>query len=86
MHEVAAAYIASASGGSGTLHYQRVLYPFSVGGAGIGGIGVSTIRGKGDVYNLTNVAQFPEHMTKAAKGSHSTTEVVPIGWTVWRLG
>jgi len=26
---------------------------------GVGGIGASTIQGKGDVYNLTNVAQFP---------------------------
>lgn len=58
MHEVQAAYIASGSGGSGTLYYQGVVYPFTVGGMGVGGIGASTIRGKGDVYNLTNVAQF----------------------------
>jgi hypothetical protein len=30
-----------------------------VGGAGIGGFGASTIDATGDVYNLTNVAQFP---------------------------
>jgi hypothetical protein len=58
MHEVQAAYIASASGGRGTLYYQGDVYTFTVAGAGIGGIGASTIRGKGDVYNLANVAQF----------------------------
>jgi len=59
MHEVQAAYIASGSGGSGVLHYQGGDYPFTVGGVGVGGIGASTIEGRGDVYNLTNVAQFP---------------------------
>jgi hypothetical protein len=58
MHEVQAAYIASGSGGSGTLYYQGGVYPFTVGGVGVGGIGASTIQGRGDVYNLTNVAQF----------------------------
>ncbi len=59
MHELQAAYIASGSGGSGVLHYQGVDYPFTVGGVGVGGVGASTIEGSGDVYNLTNVAQFP---------------------------
>jgi hypothetical protein len=58
MHELQAAYIASGSGGSGTLYYQGGVYPFTVGGVGVGGIGASTIEGSGDVYNLTNVAQF----------------------------
>ena len=59
MREVQAAYIASAGGGSGTLFFRGQSYPFSVGGGGIGGIGASTIDAQGDVYNLTNVAQFP---------------------------
>jgi hypothetical protein len=59
MHEVQAAYIASGSGGSGVVHYQGVSYPFTVGGVGVGGIGASTIEGRGDVYNLTNLSQFP---------------------------
>jgi hypothetical protein len=58
MHELQAAYIASGSGGSGVLHYQGVDYPFTVGGVGVGGLGASTIEGRGDVYNLTNVGQF----------------------------
>jgi hypothetical protein len=59
MHELQAAYIASGSGGSGVLHYQGVNYPFTVGGVGVGGLGASTIEGRGDVYNLTNLSQFP---------------------------
>ncbi|MGD0104940.1 MAG: hypothetical protein ABSC06_13000 [Rhodopila sp.] len=59
MHQVQAAYIASGSGGGGDLYYQGRDYPFTVGGVGIGGIGASTIEARGDVYNLTNVAQFP---------------------------
>jgi hypothetical protein len=59
MHEVQAAYMASGSAGSGTLYYQGGVYPFTVGGLGVGGIGASTIQGKGDVYNLTNIGQFP---------------------------
>jgi hypothetical protein len=58
MTQVQAAYIASASGGSGTLYFQGQSYPFSVRGAGIGGIGASTIDAQGEVYGLTNVANF----------------------------
>jgi hypothetical protein len=65
MHEVQAAYIVS---GSGVLHYQGSDYPLTVGGAGIGGIGAWTIEGRGDVYNLTNVAQSPAHMLRVATG------------------
>ena len=59
MNEVQVAYIGSAGGGSGTLFFQGQSYPFSVGGLGVGGIGVSTIDAKGEVYSLTSVAQFP---------------------------
>jgi hypothetical protein len=54
-----AAYIGSGSGGSGTLFFRGRSYPFSIGGAGIGGIGASTIEGYGEVYNLRDVAMFP---------------------------
>jgi hypothetical protein len=59
MHQVQAAYIASAGGGSGTLFFNGEAYPFSVGGVGIGGIGASTITAAGDVYGLTQLSQFP---------------------------
>jgi hypothetical protein len=68
MHQVQAAYIASGSGGSGTLHFQGADYPFTVGGVGIGGIGASTIEARGDVYNLTNLAQFPGNYAEGRYG------------------
>jgi hypothetical protein len=58
MHQVQAAYIASAGGGSGTLFFEGEAYPFRVGGLGIGGIGASTITAAGDVYGLTQLSQF----------------------------
>jgi hypothetical protein len=68
MHQVQAAYIASASGGGGTLYYQGGDYPFTVGGVGIGGFGASSIEARGDVYNLTNIAQFPGTYAEARYG------------------
>ncbi len=65
---VQAAYIGSASGGSGTLYYKGRSYPFTIGGAGIGGIGASTIEGYGEVYKLANVAQFPGTYVQARYG------------------
>ncbi len=59
MHQVEAAYIASAGGGTGTLFFRGRSYPFSVGRIGIGGIGASTMEAEGDVYQLSDVAQFP---------------------------
>ncbi len=59
MHQVQAAFIGSGSGGYGTLYFNGVAYPFNVGGAGIGGIGASTIDATGEVYGLKNISQFP---------------------------
>ena len=59
MHQVQAAYIASAGGGEGTLFFNGQAYPFKVGGVGIGGIGASTLTATGKVYHLTDISQFP---------------------------
>ena len=58
MNEVQVAYIGSAGGGNGTLYYRGGVYPFTVGGLGVGGIGASTISAEGEVYKLNNVANF----------------------------
>jgi hypothetical protein len=58
MNEVQAAYIGSGNAGSGVLYYQGGRYPFTVGGLGVGGIGLSKIEAKGDVYGLKNVGDF----------------------------
>src|SRR5262250_1428873 len=68
MEEVQAAYIGSGAGGTGVLIYRGVNYPFKVGGVGVGGIGLSTINAKGEVYNLNSLAQFPGTYGQARYG------------------
>jgi hypothetical protein len=52
------AFLVSGNGGGGTLHFAGHDYPFSIGGLGIGGIGVSKIEATGQVYNMTATTQF----------------------------
>lgn len=59
MDEVQAAYIGSAGGGTGTLYFRGGVYPFNVGGIGVGGIGVSTLDAEGEIYKLNRIADFP---------------------------
>jgi hypothetical protein len=68
MHEVQAAYIGSGSGGGGVLRFRGVEYPFTVGGVGVGGIGLSTIEATGEVYYLRELAQFPGTYGQARYG------------------
>jgi len=68
MDEVQAAYIGSGSAGSGTLYYRGRSYPFSITGAGIGGVGVSTIDAHGEVYNPRNLSQFAGTYAEARYG------------------
>jgi hypothetical protein len=59
MQEVEVAYLASGGGGKGTLFYRGGVYPFTIGGLGVGGIGASTLSAAGEVYKLGNISQFP---------------------------
>jgi hypothetical protein len=68
MHEVQAAYIGSGSGGTGVLIFRGGEYPFEVGGVGVGGIGLSTVEARGEVYNLSDLAQFPGTYGQARYG------------------
>lgn len=58
MEEVQIAYLGSAGGGRGTLTYHGRRYPFTVGGLGVGGIGLSSIDASGEVYNLFSLDDF----------------------------
>jgi hypothetical protein len=58
MQSVQAAYIGSGTTGGGTLRFRGRPYAFNITGAGIGGIGASTINATGEVYNLASPAQF----------------------------
>src|SRR5919106_469640 len=53
------ALLVSGSLGGGVLHYQGRSYDFRIGGLGIGGIGISEIKAKGEVYSLADLADFP---------------------------
>ena len=68
MQEVQAAYIGSGNAGTGVLTYRGQQYPFQVAGAGVGGIGLSTINAAGEVYNLNNLSQFPGTYGQARYG------------------
>jgi len=68
MKEVQAAYIGSGAAGNGTLFYRGKEYTFQVGGVGVGGIGLSTVDARGEVYNLANLAQFPGTYGQARYG------------------
>lgn len=68
MNEVQVAYIGSGGGGTGTLFFQGQAYPFTIGGLGVGGIGVSTIDAAGEVYKLNSVAQFAGAYAQARYG------------------
>ena len=38
--------------------YHGGVYPFTIAGLGVGGIGASTISAEGEVYKLNNIASF----------------------------
>jgi len=80
MHEVQAAYIANANGGSGTLFFQGGAYPFKIGGAGIGGIGASTVDATGEVYGLNTLSQFAGDY---AQGSYGYAFGTSSGGDLW---
>lgn len=79
VEQVQIAFIGSGNLGGGTLLYKGQKYPFSIGGLGIGGIGVSKMEAYGSVYNLYNPADFAGGYVQAryglAVGSLSTGEL-----------
>ncbi len=59
MQQVQAAFIGSGATGDGTLTYRGRTCSFTVSGLGVGGIGVSTIDARGEVYDLRTLQDFP---------------------------
>jgi hypothetical protein len=45
--------------GRGTLTYRDVRRPIRIRKLGVGGVGMSRVRAKGEVFGLTDVNQFP---------------------------
>ena len=59
INQTRVSFLVSGHAGGGVLHYRGRDYPFSVGGLGIGGIGVTKLTARGEVYNLPSAAEFP---------------------------
>ena len=67
-----------AQAGSGVLYYQVSRYPFTVGGLGVGEIGVSKIEAKGEVYELKRLGDFPGAYVQGRYGFPWSTGVRAI--------
>src|SRR5215510_8609520 len=59
IEQVQIAFIGSGNLGGGTLQFGGKSYDFTIGGLGIGGIGLSKITATGNVYNLDKIEYFP---------------------------
>jgi len=68
IEQVQIAFIGSGNLGGGTLHYNGGSYNFTVGGLGIGGIGISRMTATGTVYNLHDVNDFAGTYVQARYG------------------
>ena len=69
IEQVQVAFIGSGNVGGGTLHFQGKSYRFTVGGLGVGGLGVSKMQASGDVFNLRELRQFPGAYIQARYGA-----------------
>ena len=52
INQTQVAFIFSGNVGGGTLQFQGKSYPFTIGGLGVGGVGVSQIDAVGEVYEF----------------------------------
>ncbi len=71
--ETQLAFIFSGEIGGGQLDFRGQSYDFKIGGLGIGGYGISSMRAVGEVYDLKRVADFPGVYGEVRKG-------YAIGW------
>jgi hypothetical protein len=73
------AFIGSGNLGGGKLMFGGRSYPFTIGGLGIGGIGISKIEAQGIVYNLKSLEDFAGAYVQGrygiAVGNKSTGEL-----------
>jgi hypothetical protein len=68
IEQVQIAFLYSGNLGGGRLYFKGKSHPFSVGGLGIGGIGISKMQAVGQVYNLKDVRDFPGAYGQARYG------------------
>ena len=63
------AFIGSAQKGTGTLEFEGMEHDFSIGGLGIGGIGIQTVNAIGVVYNLEKLSDFEGTYSQGRMGA-----------------
>ena len=63
------AFIISGQAGGGVLEFQGKEHKFSIGGLGVGGIGVATLNAVGAVYNMDDVSKFSGSYVQARAGA-----------------
>lgn len=68
IEQVQIAFIGSGNLGGGTLHFGGNTYSFTIGGLGVGGIGISRMEAVGEVYDLRNVRDFSGTYLQARTG------------------
>ncbi len=56
------------STGSGVLRFRGQLYNFRVNGLSVGNVGVASVMAMGNVYNMTDISQFPGNYAAAGAG------------------
>ncbi len=56
------------SKGSGVLRFKGQLYNFKITGLSVGSVGVASVMAMGNVYNMTDVSQFPGNYAAAGAG------------------
>jgi hypothetical protein len=59
INQVQVAFLFSGNLGDGRLSYKGETRRFSIGGLGVGGIGLSRMEAVGEVYNLSKLSDFP---------------------------
>lgn len=68
IEQVQIAFIGSGNLGGGRLKVGGKSYEFTVGGLGVGGIGISRMTAVGEVYNMNNLADFAGAYLQARYG------------------
>ena len=68
INQAQVAFFLSGNVGGGKLRYGGKTYPFSIGGLGVGGFGVSSIDATGVVYNLNRLNDFDGAYGQARTG------------------
>jgi len=69
LHIVKAGFIVGVGGGSGTLIYQGKRYPLSIGGIGVGSLGVAAVDLVGTAHNLRTPADIAGSYAAAGAGA-----------------